>query len=184
MNITKPILNGVDVQKLSQTIDAIQSDASLANCKFRASDQWLGGGHNQFRIEPFYGAHEEHSRPDSFVFDADEPPFLLSNDEGPNPVEYVIGAMLGCMTTTMAYHAAARGIEIEKLESKVEGDIDLHGLMQLPPRTRSGYQEIRVKFRAKTNGDAELLKQLCQLSPVFDTVSNPVRVIVEVETYQ
>ena len=176
------LINGVDVKKLSETLSAIQADGSLAQFQFRASDQWLGCGLNQFMIEPFHGANQEHDRPETFTYPMDEPPVLLGGDKGPNPVEYAIASMLGCMTNTMAYHAAARGIEIESIESKVEGDIDLHGFLQLDPKVRSGYQEIRVKFRVKSNGDPELLKKLAQKSPVYDTIANPVRVVVDVET--
>lgn len=184
MQASQSMINGVDVEKLQGTIQALQADSSLGQCHFRASDQWLSGGHNRFRIEPFYGAHEEHPRPASFVFDADEPPFLLSKDEAPNPVEWTLGSLLGCMTTTLAYHAAARGIEIEKIESNAEGDIDLRGLMQLDPKVSPGYNELRVKFKVKTKGDAELLKKLTALSPVYNTITRPVRVVVDVETYQ
>jgi uncharacterized OsmC-like protein len=182
MQATQQMINGVDVQKLTETISAIQADGSLAQFQFRASDQWMGCGLSEFKIEPFHGANQEHNRPAAFTFKADEPPVLLGTDKGPNPVEYAIAAMLGCMTNTMAYHAAARGIEIESIESKVDGDIDLHGFLQLNPKVRSGYQEIRVKFRVKTNGDPELLKKLAQKSPVYDTIANPVRVVVDVET--
>lgn len=182
--MTQTNLNGVNVQKLFETIQSIKADSSLAQCHFRASDQWIGGGHNQFKIEPCYIAHAETSRPATWVFDADEPPVLLSNDEGPNPVEYTLGSLLGCMTTTMAYHAASRGIPIDKIESKVEGDIDLRGLMQIDPSINPGYEEIRVKFRVKSNGDPDLLKKLTTFSPVYNTITRPVRVVVDVETYQ
>ncbi len=182
MQTTQTQLNGVDVQKLMDTIQAVKADSSLGECTFRASDQWINGGHNQFKIEPFYGGREEHARPATFVYQADEPPFLLSTDQGPNPVEYALGALLGCMTTTMAYHAASRGIEIESIQSSVEGDIDLRGLMQIDPSVNPGYQELRVKMRVKTNGDPELLKKLTTFSPVYNTISRPVCIKVDIET--
>jgi uncharacterized OsmC-like protein len=181
MQTAQQMINGVDVQKLSETLGAIQADGALAQFQFRASDQWLGCGLNQFTIEPFHGARQEHDRPATFTYKMDEPPVLLGQDKGPNPVELAIASMLGCMTNTMAYHAAARGIEIQSIESKVEGDIDLHGFLQLDPKVRSGYQEIRVKFRVKSDADPELLRTLAQKSPVYDTIANPVRVVVDVE---
>jgi uncharacterized OsmC-like protein len=183
MQATETMVNGVDVQRLAQTLEAIQQDGTLANFKFRAHDQWMGGAHNRFTVDTCSGAHAEHPRPATFTFDCGEPPVLLGTNEGANPVEYAIGALLGCMTTTMAYHAAARGIEIERIDSQAEGDIDLHGLLQLPPNARPGYQEIRVKMRVKTDGDAETLRKLTSLSPVYDTIANPVRIVVNVETY-
>jgi uncharacterized OsmC-like protein len=183
MQATEMMINGVDVQRLSETVTAVQTDPTMAQFKFRVTDQWVDGGHNRFKIQPCHGARQEHTRPETFVFDAGEPPVLLGTDQGANPVEYAMGALLGCMTTTMTYHAAARGIEIEKIDSQAEGDIDIQGMLQLDPNTRPGYQEIRVKMRVKTDGDPETLRKLTRLSPVFDTLANPVRIKVEVETY-
>jgi uncharacterized OsmC-like protein len=111
---------------------------------------------------------------------ADEPPALLGRDTAANPVEYVLHALAGCMTTTMAYHAAARGIEIESIESHLEGDLDLRGFLGLSDAVRKGYQQIRVKFNVKTAADAGKLRELAQFSPVFDIVTNGVPVAVDI----
>ncbi|HEX2971221.1 MAG TPA: OsmC family protein [Tepidisphaeraceae bacterium] len=181
MQATQATINGVNVPRLLETIDVIRSDGSLADFTFRVSDHWLTCGHNRFTVQPFHGANQQHDRPDMFTFEVDEPPILLGTDKGPNPVEYTLGSLLGCLTNTLAYHAASRGIEIEHMESKVEGDIDIHGFLGLDPNVRCGYQEIRVKFRIKSDADPELLKKLAKYSPVYDTISNPVRVIVDIE---
>lgn len=181
MQATQTIINGINVPKLFETIDLIKSDGSLANFIFRASDQWITCGHNRFTVLPFHGANQENDRPNTFTFDVDEPPLLLGNDQGPNPVEFGLGSLLGCLTNTLAYHAASRGIEIEHIESQVDGDIDIHGFLGLDPNVRCGYQEIRVKLRVKSDADPELLKKLAQYSPMYDTFSNPVRVILDVE---
>jgi uncharacterized OsmC-like protein len=177
----KQTVNGVDVPALLQTIDAIRADPTLAQFKFRASDMWLGCGLNRATVGSFEGANQQHTRPVSFQYHVDEPPVLLGSDKGPNPVEFAIMALLGCLTNTMVYHAASRGIEIDHVESQVEGDLDLHGFLGLDPKVRSGYQEIRVKLRVKSDADVELLKKLAQKSPVYDTISNPVRIVVDVE---
>jgi uncharacterized OsmC-like protein len=179
---TRPTtLNGVNVTALMETIRAVQSDPTLADFKFAASNRWLGGGLNRSTIDRFHGTNQEHKRQQPFVFMNDEPPVLLGEDRGANPVEFILHALAGCMTTTMAYHAASRGIEIDSIESSLEGDIDLNGLLQTDPSVPSGYQQIRVKMKVRGAGDAEQLRKLCQLSPVFDTLTRPVDVRVTVE---
>ena len=125
-------VNGIDTGKLSATIEAIKADASLANFQFRLSNRWVGGGENQSRIDDFYGAGQEmrHKQPFSLV--ADEPEVLLSEDRGPNAAEYVLHALAGCLTGALVYHAAARGIAVKGIATRLEGDIDLQGFLVFP----------------------------------------------------
>lgn len=175
------ILNGVNVTKLIENIRAIQSDPGLADFKFRAKNAWLDGALNRTTVDGFYGVRQEIAHPKPFAMDADEPAVLLGEHRGPNPVEYVLTALSACMTTTLAYHAAAQGIEVEAVESDYEGDIDLHGFLDLDPNVRKGYEEIRVRFKVKSDADKEKLEELVKKSPVFDIVTNPTPVKVEVE---
>lgn len=175
------ILNGVNVTRLGQTVEAIQQNPEIARFQFRARNRWDDGGHNQATIDTFYGACQELAHKQPFVFDADEPAVLLGEDNGANPVEFVLAGLSGCMTTTLAYHAAARGLEIEDISSEFEGDLDLHGMLDLDPSVRSGYSEIRVKFRVKGEVDEATIHELVRKSPVYDIVSNPVKIRVEVE---
>jgi uncharacterized OsmC-like protein len=178
------IMNGVSVTGIFDTIAAVKADAGLAEFKFRARNQWIDGGHNRSTIEGFYGCRQEDSsRKKPFVFDASEPPVLLANNEGANPVEFVLHALAGCLTTTMVYHAAARGIKIEAVDSKLEGDLDLQGFLGISDKVRKGYREVRVTMRVKSNARPEFLRGLAQFSPVFDIVSNSLPVVVTVETY-
>ncbi|MEM7143861.1 MAG: OsmC family protein [Verrucomicrobiota bacterium] len=177
------ITNGVNVTALGDTINAVTNDPHIAQFHFRAKNRWINGGHNRTTIKEFYGAGEEDTtRTKPFTLDNGEPPVLLGDDEGPNPVEYVLNALAGCMTTTMVYHAAARGIQIESVESELEGDLDLHGFLGLNENVRQGYQNVRVKFKVKTDAPEEQLKELAKSSPVFDIVSNPVPVDVAIQT--
>ncbi|NIP98595.1 MAG: OsmC family protein, partial [Akkermansiaceae bacterium] len=99
---------------MGETIEAVKNDAGVARFQFRARNKWIDGGHNRSCIKEFYGAgREDETRTEPFVLDNAEPPVLLGEDQGANPVEYVLNALAGCMTTTMVYHAAARGINIE-----------------------------------------------------------------------
>lgn len=177
-------INGVNVDRLQTTLGAIQENPSLSKFQFRATNRWVYGGHNQTTIQEFYGAgQEDTSRTKPFVFDADEPPVLLGEDKGANPVEFVLHALASCLTTSMVYHAAAQGIRIEEVTSHLEGDLDLQGFLGLSPTIRNGYQNIRVRLTVKSEASAEKLRELCSRSPVFDIVSNPVPVNVTVETH-
>lgn len=180
-------MNGVDTGKLFETIEAIKQTPGLAKFRFRAKNQWIDGGHNRSTIKDFYGAGQEDStRTKLFVFDADEPEVLLGEDRGANPVEYLLHALASCVTTSLVYHAAAKGIEIEEVESTLEGDIDLHGFLGLDPKTPRGYQEIRVHFKVKADVPEDQLQDLVKLgptfSPVFDTITRAVPVKVTGES--
>lgn len=176
--------NGVDVTALFDTIAAVKQDRELAKFQFRARNQWLDGGHNRSTIKAFHGCRaEDTNRSAPFVLDADEPPVLLGRDAGANPVEYVLHALAACLTTTMVYHAAARGIEIRAVESTLEGDLDLRGFLGVSNDVRKGFHDIRVLMRVQSKAAAETLRGLAQYSPVYDIVSNSLPVQVVVETY-
>jgi uncharacterized OsmC-like protein len=176
------VVNGVNVTKLEETIGAIQETPTLARFQFRNRNRWLGGGHNRSHIKEFYGAGEEDTtRSEPFVLDADEPPVLLGEDTGANPVEYLLHALAACLTTSLVVHAAARGIEIEEVESRIEGDLDVRGFLGLSDDVRKGYQGIRVSFRVKSDASGEQLRELAEMSPVRDVVSNGTPVSVDID---
>ena len=177
-------LNGLDTQKMVETVSALKADPTLAKFEFRARNRWILGGENRSTIKDFYGAGaEDVSRHEAFEFTNGEPPVLLGDNEGANPVEFLLHALAGCVTTTTVLHAAARGIEIESLSTTLVGDIDLQGLLALGD-VQAGYQGIRIEMdiRAKNASDADLddLLQFAQAhSPVCNTVCRPVPVVVE-----
>jgi uncharacterized OsmC-like protein len=179
---TEEILNGVNVGAVNELIGVLSEEQDLAKSKFRISNKWINGGHNRSTITDFYGGGKNISHKEPFILDADEPPILAGEDKGANPVEHLLNALAACMTTTMVYHAAARGIKLEEVESELEGDLDLRGFLAISDDVRSGYQNIRVKFKVKTDAEnVERLKALARLSPVFDVVSNGTRVDVQIE---
>jgi uncharacterized OsmC-like protein len=179
------LVNGVNVDNLLTTIDAIKANPTIAKFNFRIQNKWEGAAHNRSAINEFGGAGQEFSRPKSFVLHADEPAVLLGQDSAPNPVEYLLHALAACVTTGMVYHAAARGIQIEEVQSSFEGDIDLHGFLGLDPKVRKGYQGIRVTFKLKADVPDEQLQEIVKLgtghSPVFDSLTNGVPVSVTAE---
>ena len=183
---TTGIINGVDVDRLSETIDAINKDPGIAAFRFRATNHWDNGGHNTTTIHDFYGARQQLVHKHDFHLHADEPPMLLGKDEGANPVEFVLTALAGCLTTSLVYQAAARGIRIRSVESELEGELDLRGFLGMSDQVRNGYNSICVKFRIDADTDQATIDTLIQLaqerSPVFDIISNPVDVLVKGET--
>jgi uncharacterized OsmC-like protein len=185
MEIATAMINGVNVEALNATIEAVQQTPAIAQFKFRAANRWVDGGLNRSAIQTFYGvSQEDPSRKIPFVLDNDEPPVLLGTDKGANPVEYVLHALAGCITTTMVYHAAARGIELEGVKSRLEGDLDLQGFLGLNAKVRKGFQVIRIQFELK--GDLtqaqkeELVAMGRQFSPVHEMISAAVPLEVSV----
>ncbi len=180
------IINGVNVDQLLDTVNAVKDKAEIAKFKFRARNRWVNGGHNRTTVNDFDGACQTHERKEPFVFEEDEPPVLLGEDKGANPVEYALAALAGCLTTSLVYHAAAKGIRVDEVESSLEGSLDLHGFLGLSESIRNGYESIKVTFKVKADAPEETLKELVELaqkrSPVFDIISNPVPVSVELDT--
>ena len=180
------VKNGINVDQLVNTINAIKGDPDIAKFQFRAQTKWINGGHCQTEIKGFYGAKaEDTSRTRSFVIDADEPPVLLGENQGANAVEAVLHALASCLCVGFVYNAAARGISIESLSFSLEGSIDLHAFLGLSGTMRPGYEGIKVKCRVKADASKEKLAELCtyvqKTSPVLDMLCNPVPVTVEME---
>lgn len=179
------ITNGVNVDALFATVDAIKATPSIAKFNFRIRNQWETGSQNSSTVDEFYGAGGTQTRAQSFVLESDEPAILLGKDRSANPVEYLLHALAACVTTSMVYHAAAREIHIEEVESTYEGDIDLHGFLELDKNVRQGYQGIRVNFKIKADVPDERLQEIVELgtkhSPVFDSLTKGVPVSVKAE---
>jgi uncharacterized OsmC-like protein len=179
------LINGVNVDGLSATIEAIKATPAIAKFKFQIKNKWKGAGQNSSTVNEYYGAGQVQSRPQPFVLESDEPTTLLGKDAAANPVEHLLHALAACMTSSMVYHAAARGIHIEAVESSFEGDIDLHGFLDLDSKVRKGYQGIRVNFKIKADVPDAQLQMLAQLgprySPVFDSITSGVPVAVSAE---
>lgn len=178
------IVNGVDVAHVVQVIDGIETDAALAKMQFRLKNSWLDGGLNRSSIKGFFGGGgEDSTRTEAFTVDSDEPRIMAGKDTAPNAMEFVLHALAGCLTSTMVYHAAVRNIEIEAIESELEGDMDVRGLLGLSPTVRKGFQSVRVKIRARSAATAEELKDLALFSPVYDIISTSLPVELSVEKF-
>jgi len=183
MHVTSSV-NGVDLDRLSATIDNVSAEPALARFQFRAGNHWVDGGYSRTTIKDFYGAgHEDTTRTEAFTVDTDEPPVLLGENRAPNTVEYVLHALAACLSGTIVYHAAARGIALDGLETTIHGDLDVQGFLGLDSNVRPGYEQIRVTINVTGDFDDDQFAELTSLtrySPVRDIISNPVPVAIDV----
>lgn len=183
---TTTIRNGVDVDQLVQTIDAIKSDENIASFTFRAKTKWQEGSTSLAEIERFTHAGQHQRHASTHTLTGCEPAVLLGRDKGANAVELILAALGFCYSVGFVYNAAALGYELEDLEYEVEGDLDLRNFVGIGEGPRPGFTEIRVTGRARaTNASAEELEKLCtyveETSPVKDILINPVPVRTRLE---
>jgi uncharacterized OsmC-like protein len=183
---TASMVNGVNVDQLVGTIDAIKENTGLARCKFRAETEWISGGHSRTKIQSFHAAgQEDTTRTQPFILEGDEPPVLLGENHGPNAVESVLHALASCLAVGFVYNAAAMGIRVESLSFKLVGDLDLHAFLGLSEKSRPGYENIKLTYRVKSDASREKIVELCnyvqKTSPVLDIIRNPVPVTVALE---
>jgi uncharacterized OsmC-like protein len=164
--------NGVDVGQLMNVIGAIEADPGYARFQWRATNQWIDGGLSRSRIKDFFaGNAEDTTRKEAFTLDADEPAIAAGQNRAPNSMEFVLHALATCLTGTLVYHAAVRGIEIEAIESSYSGDMDVRGLFGLADDVRKGFNKVSVTMRVKSNATVEELTKLALYSPVYDIIS-------------
>jgi uncharacterized OsmC-like protein len=177
--------NGVDTARLHETVNAVKASPELGLFEFQIENQWIEGSANQSEVKEFRGQGQTFEHKTKLDLKADEPEVLLGGDKAANPVEHLLHALASCVTTSMVYHAAARGIAIERAESSLEGSLDLQGFLGLDPSVRNGYQQIRLKVRLKADVTDEQLQELGSLgptfSPVYDSLKNGVPISVSIE---
>jgi uncharacterized OsmC-like protein len=183
--VTDSVRNGVDREKLFATLDLIKTQPELARFQFRATNRWMGGAHSRTTIKGFYGGGaEDTSRTEAFEVDAGEPEILLGANSGPNPVEFLLHSLAACLTISIAYVAAARGVEVTSIESTLAGELDARGAFGLSGDVRNGFEHITASFRVTGNAPEAKLREVVerarQRSAVFDVLTNGVPVAMEV----
>lgn len=176
--------NGVDTPALFATIDAVGAQPELGRAQFRATNRWQQGTHSRTRIQSFYGAGSELMHEKEFVFDADHPAVLVGRDQGPTPVEFLLVALASCLTAGVGNIAAARGVTLYEVESSIEGDIDLRGVLGLSEDVRNGYEGVRISFKIKGDAPADVLEKIIEQSrrrsAVYDVLTHGVPVSITV----
>jgi uncharacterized OsmC-like protein len=179
-------VNGVDTDTLFATIGAVKEQPALARFQFRTMTEYVRGTHNRTTFGGFAGAGDEHEHRQTYTADADHPAVLVGQDNAPTPAEHLLQALGACMTSGMANIAAARGIELEEVTCRIEGDIDLQGILGLSDEVRNGFEDIRVTFHVRGDAEAEQLARLVEQararSAVYDVLTHGVPVTVSVAT--
>lgn len=182
---TRDPINGVDVPTLFATLDAVAAQPEAARFQFRAVNHWVSGTHSRTTIHGFFGVGQEQQHKVPYDVEADHPEVLVGADNAPSPVEHILHGLAACLTAGIGNIASARGIRLTAVESQLEGDIDLRGLLGQSDDVRNGYERIRVRFRIAGDATDEQLRGLVDQSrarsAVFDIVTNGVPVDIDVE---
>ncbi len=177
------IRNGVNLDDLTATIEAVKATPSMAKFTFRSRSKWMNRAHSQGTFDSLYGAGQEHKRSIPMFLEADEPQALLGTDLAPNAGEAALHALSSCLSVTYAYNAAAMGIDISSLSFDLETDTDLRGFMEMDKNIRPGLSQIRVRVHLACNGTPQQIQELHdkvqRTSPLLDTFRNPVDVQVK-----
>ena len=176
--------NGVNVEALLAAREALKTAPEAAKFKWRASCKWQNGTHSETKIEGFHGLGQEQKHRSSFSFDADHPEIFASEDHGITPVEFMLVGLASCLTAGVAAVAQNRGIQLRSVEARVEGTMDIQGILGIDSEVRNGYDDIKVTFNIDADAprkDIEaLVAQSQKRSAVYDVITNPTNVTVEV----
>jgi uncharacterized OsmC-like protein len=179
-----PVDNGVNVEFLLTAREALAAQPEGANFKWRVSNTWVNGTHSRSSVKGFFGLGAEQSHHTDFEYDGDHPELFSSEDQGPTPVEMLLVSLAGCLTAGVAAVAQNREIQLRSVEASLEGDMDVRGILGVDPDVRNGFSRIKVSYKIDADASPEDIKALVaqsqKRSAVFDIVTNPTNVIVEV----
>jgi uncharacterized OsmC-like protein len=182
--VNKPVNNGVNVDALLAAREALKAAPEAAEFKWRASCKWLNGTHSRSTVEGFHGLGQEQKHRSEFSFEADHPEIFASEDNGATPVELVLVGLASCLTAGVAAVAQNRGIQLRSVEAKLEGKMNLYGILGIDSDVRNGYDDIKVTFKIDADASRKdieaLVAQSQKRSAVYDIVTNPTNVTVEV----
>lgn len=183
-SMTATTANGLDVDTFFATLDLVKSMPAAAQFQFRATNRWVRGAHSRTTVHGFFGAGEEREHTVPHTFDIDHPEVLVGGDAGPTPVEHLLIGLAGCITAGIGNIASARGVVLTSVESRIEGDIDLNGVLGLGG-ARNGYQGIRMVVTIAGDASEEDLRGVVEQSKarsaVYDVLTNGVPVEIDVE---
>ena len=178
------VTNGVNVQALLDAREVLKGAPEAAQFTWRASAQWQNGVHSQIKVNSFFGLGEERTHLQESVFEADHPAIFASEDMGATPVEYVLVGLASCLTAGIAAVAQNRKIQLRSVKSTLEAGMDLAGILGIDSDVRNGFSGIKVIFEIDADATREeinaLVAQSQRRSAVFDIVTNPTNVTVEV----
>jgi len=185
MSVTdSPVDNGVNVAALLEAREALSSAPQAAQFQWRATCEWVNGTHSHSSVEGFFGLGEEQSHKTQFEYDADHPELFASEDNGATPIEFVLVGLASCLTAGIAAVAQHREIQLRSVKATLEGQMDVQGILGIDPEVRNGFSDVKVHFDIDADATPEeieaLVAQSQKRSAVFDVVTNPTNIIVEV----
>ena len=176
--------NGVNGEALLGVREALADTPEIAEFQWRATVCWVGGTHSRSTVDTFYGFGEQQRHKTTFTYDVDHPLAFAGQDNGISPVEYVLVALGGCLTTGIASIAQHRKIQLRSVQATVEGDEDIHGILGADPEVRNGFTAVRVSYKIDADATPEQIKALVaqsqKRSAVYDILTNPTHVTVDV----
>ena len=179
-----PVDNGVNVEALLGAREALTAAPEAAAFMWRATCEWQRGTHSRSEVEGFFGLGEEQHHKTSFSFDTDHPEIFASEDNGVTPVEYVLVGLAGCLTAGIAAVAQNRDIQLRKVTATLEGDMDVQGILGIDSDVRNGFGSIKVTYDIDADASPDdiraLVAQSQKRSAVYDIITNPTNVTVEV----
>jgi uncharacterized OsmC-like protein len=179
-----PVNNGVNTDFLLQARDALTAQPEGANFKWRVTNTWVNGTHSRTKVDGFFGLGAEQQHRNEFVYDGDHPELFASEDEGATPVELLLVSLASCLTAGVAAVAQNREIQLRSVSASLQGDMDVRGILGADPDVRNGFSQIKVTYNIDADASPEdvkaLVAQSAKRSAVFDIVTNPTNVTVEV----
>ena len=179
------VQNGVNVEALLAAREALSEAPEAAKFNWRASCKWVNGTHSHSTVDGYHGLGEEHQHKTTFSFDADHPAVFASEDNGATPVEFVLVGLASCLTAGVAAVAQNREIQLRSVQANLEGAMDIQGILGGDPDVRNGFNDVKVSFDIDADASQEdieaLVAQSQKRSAVFDIITNPTNVSVEVK---
>ncbi len=176
--------NGVNVEALLAARVALTEAPEGAKFTWRASCKWQNGTHSRSTVQGFHGLGEEQQHKTEFSFDIDHPEVFASEDLGATPIELVLVGLASCLTAGVASVAQNRGIQLKSVEARLEGSMDIQGILGIDSDVRNGFDGIKVSYNIDADASAEdleaLVAQSQKRSAVYDIVANPTNITVEV----
>ena len=179
-----PVDNGVNVEFLLTACQMLTDQPEGANFKWRVTNTWVNGTHSHTSVDGFFGLGAEQAHRAKFEFDGDHPELFSSEDQGPTPVEMLLVSLASCLTAGVAAVAQNREIQLKSVAATLEGDMDVRGILGVDPDVRNGFSKIKVSYAIDADASPEDIKALVaqsqKRSAVYDIVTNPTSVVVEV----
>ncbi len=182
--VLKAVNNGVNVEALLGAREALTEAPEAAKFVWRATSEWQNGTHTRSNVQSFFGLGEEQSHVKEYSYDTDHPEVFASEDKGSTPVEFVLVGLVGCLTAGIAAVATHRGIQLNSVKATLEAPMDIQGILGIDSDVRNGFDGIKVNYQIEANASendiAAIVAQSQKRSAVFDIITNPTNVTVEI----